>query len=132
MARPLRIEYPGAVYHVTARGNARQPIFRDAQDRRLFLSTLDHVSARYGWPCHAYWLMTNHYHLLIETTRPTLSRGMRQLNGVYTQAFNRRHRRVGHLFQGRVDLGSVDLGSRGLGVRSCNHTSRRYPRLASS
>ena len=101
MARPLRIEYPGAVCHVTARGNARQPIFRDAQDRRLFLSTFDHVRARYGWLCHAYCLMTNHYHLLIETTRPTLSRGMRQLNGVYTQAFNRRHRRVGHLFQGR-------------------------------
>lgn len=101
MTRPLRIEYPGAVYHVTARGNARQPIFRDAQDRRLFLSTLDHVIARYGWLCHAYCLMTNHYHLLIEITRPTLARGMRQLNGVYTQAFNRRHRRVGHLFQGR-------------------------------
>jgi len=101
MARPLRIEYPGAVYHVTARGNARQSIFRDEQDRGLFLGTLDHVTARYGWLCHAYCLMTNHYHLLIETPKPTLARGMRQLNGVYTQAFNRRHRRVGHLFQGR-------------------------------
>jgi REP element-mobilizing transposase RayT len=101
MARPLRIEYPGAVYHLTARGNARQPIFRDDQDRERFLGTLDHVIARYGWRCHAYCLMTNHYHLLIETPKPTLARGMRQLNGVYTQAFNRRHRRVGHLFQGR-------------------------------
>jgi REP element-mobilizing transposase RayT len=101
MARPLRIEYPGAVYHVTARGNARQPIFRDDQDRERFLGTLDHVMARYGWRCHAYCLMTNHYHLLIETPNPTLARGMRQLNGIYTQAFNGRHRRVGHLFQGR-------------------------------
>ena len=115
MARPLRIEYPGAVYHVTARGNARQPIFRDAQDRRLFLSTLDHVSARYGWLCHAYCLMTNHYHLLIETTRPTLSRGMRQLNGVYTQAFNRRHGRVGHLFHTGTPAGR---GEGGKGVRN--------------
>lgn len=101
MARPLRIEYPGAVYHVTARGNARQPIFRDGQDRERILRTLDHVIARYGWLCHAYCLMTNHYHLVIETPKPTLARGMRQLNGMYTQAFNRRHGRVGHLFQGR-------------------------------
>jgi putative transposase len=101
MARPLRIEYPGAVYHLTARGNARQPIFRDPADRHQFLRTLAHVVDRYGWRAHAYCLMTNHYHLLIETPQPTLARGMRQLNGVYTQAFNRRHGRSGHLFQGR-------------------------------
>ena len=101
MARPLRIEYPGAVYHLTARGNARQPIFRDTADRHGFLRTLAHVVDRYSWRCHAYCLMTNHYHLLIETPQPTLARGMRQLNGVYTQAFNRRHGRSGHLFQGR-------------------------------
>lgn len=101
MARPLRIEYPGAVYHLTARGNARQPIFREAEDRQRFLRTLDQVVGRYGWVCHAYCLMTNHYHLLIETPRPTLARGMRQLNGVYTQAFNHHHGRSGHLFQGR-------------------------------
>ncbi|MBC7220921.1 transposase [Candidatus Bipolaricaulota bacterium] len=101
MARPLRIEYPGALYHVTSRGNARQEVFRDDVDRRRFLEVLSQVIERFGWLCHAYCLMPNHYHLLIETPQPNLSRGMRQLNGVYTQAFNRRHRRVGHLFGGR-------------------------------
>ncbi len=101
MARPLRPQYPGAVYHLTTRGNARQRIFRDDTDREVFFHTLAQVIARYGWLCHAYCLMENHYHLLVETLRPNLALGMRQLNGVYTQAFNRRHRRVGHLFQGR-------------------------------
>ncbi len=101
MARPLRIEYPGAVYHVTSRGNARQAIVGDDRDRKQFLTLLAHVIDRYGWLCHAYCLMDNHYHLLIETPTPNLSLGMRQLNGRYTQAFNRRHRRVGHLLQGR-------------------------------
>lgn len=101
MARPLRIEYPGAVYHVTSRGNARQPIFRDERDREALLTTLHRVTARYRWLCHAYCLMTNHYHLVVETPEGNLVRGMRQLNGVYTQTFNRRHGRGGHLFQGR-------------------------------
>ncbi len=101
MARPLRIEYPGAVYHITTRGNAYQDIFLDDTDRERFLEILGEVTERFNWLCHAYCLMTNHYHLLIETVDPTLSRGMRQLNGVYTQAFNRRHDRVGHVFQGR-------------------------------
>lgn len=101
MSRPLRLQYPGAVYHLTSRGNARQRIFWDDQDREVFLSTLGHVVSRYGWLCHAYCLMKNHYHLLVETPKPNLSLGMRQLNGRYTQVFNRRHRRVGHLFQGR-------------------------------
>ena len=101
MARPLRIEFPGALYHVTSRGNARQRVFRDDEDREMFLATLDWVVTRFRWRCHAYCLMDNHVHLLIETPQPTLSRGMRQLNGVYTQRFNRRHRKVGHLFQGR-------------------------------
>jgi len=101
MTRPLRIEYPGAVYHVTSRGNARQEIFLDDEDRFRFLETLHQVVDRFNWLCHAYCLMNNHYHLLIETVDPTLSRGMRQLNGVYTQAFNRYHNRVGHVFQGR-------------------------------
>lgn len=101
MARPLRIEYPGAVYHVTARGNARQAIFLDDEDRKSFLSILGSVVERFNWLCHAYCLMTNHYHLLIETPDSNLSQGMRQLNGVYTQAFNRRHDRVGHVLQGR-------------------------------
>lgn len=101
MARPLRLEFPGAVYHVTSRGNARQPIVADDRDRLQFLTLLAHVVDRYGWRCHAYCLMDNHYHLLIETPHPNLSLGMRQLNGRYTQSYNRRHERVGHLFQGR-------------------------------
>jgi putative transposase len=101
MARPLRLEFPGAVYHVTSRGNARQDIVVDDRDRSHWLTLLAHVVDRYGWLCHAYCLMDNHYHLLIETPQPNLSLGMRQLNGCYTQAYNRRHHRVGHLFQGR-------------------------------
>src|SRR5512138_2766677 len=101
MARPLRIEYPGAVYHVTSRGNEKKPVFRDDTDRQSFLNTLQHVNKRYHWICHAYCLMTNHYHLLIETPDGNLSIGMRQINSVYTQLFNKRHGRTGHLFQGR-------------------------------
>jgi putative transposase len=101
MTRPLRIEYPGAVYHVTSRGNEKKAVFKDDSDREAFLKTLAHVNKRYNWICHAYCLMDNHYHLLIETPEGNLSIGMRQLNGVYTQTLNRRHRRVGHLFQGR-------------------------------
>ncbi|MEJ2696952.1 MAG: transposase [Candidatus Sulfobium sp.] len=101
MARPLRIEYDGALYHVTSRGNERKRIFRDDEDRAAFLDTLLKVNERYNWMCHAYCLMNNHYHLIIETPDGNLSQGMRQLNGVYTQLFNRRHHRVGHLFQGR-------------------------------
>ena len=101
MARSLRIEYPGAAYHVTSRGNDRQDVFVDDDDRTAFLEVVHQLGDRFNWLCHAYCLMTNHYHLLVETIDPTLSRGMRQLNGVYTQAFNRHHGRVGHLFQGR-------------------------------
>lgn len=101
MARPLRIQYEGALYHVTSRGNAKNPIFRDAKDRLAFLNLLTRVNKRYHWFCHAYCLMNNHYHLIIETPEGNLSLGMRQLNGVYTQFFNQRHRSVGHLFQGR-------------------------------
>jgi putative transposase len=101
MTRPLRIEFEGAVYHVTARGNARQDIFVDDEDRETFLGVLSDVVARFGWICHAYCLMDNHYHFLIETPDANLSEGMRRLNGVYTQALNRRHDRVGHVLQGR-------------------------------
>jgi REP-associated tyrosine transposase len=101
MARPLRIEFPGAIYHVATRGNARRAVFRDDADRNLFLDALSEVVARFGWICHAYCLMDRHYRLLIETPRGNLSPGMRQLNGIYTQRFNRRHARAGHVFQGR-------------------------------
>lgn len=103
MARPLRIEYPGAVYHVTSRGNARAEIFLDDADRESFLDVLASVVERFAWRLYAYCLMGNHYHLLVETPDPNLSRGMRRLNGVYTQRFNRHHGRVGHVLQGRFN-----------------------------
>lgn len=101
MARPLRIEFAGALYHVTARGNAREAIYSDTTDRQQFLMVLQNTVHRYDWYCHAYCLMDNHYHLLIETSTPTLSKGMKYLNGTYTQYFNRQHQRVGHALQGR-------------------------------
>jgi len=111
MARPLRLEYPGGVYHVTSRGNARQRIYGSDTDRQGFLAILASVVNRSHWLCHAYCLMDNHYHLLIETPAANLSRGMRQLNGIYTQWFNRTHHRVGHLFQGRYKAIVVDKES---------------------
>jgi putative transposase len=101
MSRPLRIEFPGALYHLTSRGDGRSDIYLADDDRVLFLSVLGQVCERFNWECHSYCLMTNHYHLMIETPEGNLSQGMRQLNGVYTQRFNQSHRRVGHVFQGR-------------------------------
>jgi len=101
MARPLRLEFAGAVYHVTSRGDRREDIFLDDDDRREWLAVLALVCDRFNWVVHAYCQMTNHYHLLVETVEGNLSAGMRQLNGLYTQRFNRRHGMVGHLFQGR-------------------------------
>ena len=111
MARPLRIEFPGAIYHLTSRGNARQEIFANDHDRERFLNILGDVVDRYNWLCHAWCLMDNHYHLLVETLDGNLSLGMRQLNGVYTQCYNRRHRRPGHGFQGRYKSILVDKDS---------------------
>jgi len=101
MARPLRIEFPGALYHLTSRGNARQTIFFDEEDFTDFLTVLGQVAKRYHFLLHSYCLMHNHYHLLIETPEGNLARGMRQLNGTYTQHANQRHQRVGHILQGR-------------------------------
>mgnify|MGYP000468063423 FL=1 len=101
MARPLRIEFSGALYHVTSRGDGREDIFIDDSDRQIFLAVLQQVYERFNWQCYSYCLMSNHYHLLINTPEGNLSQGMRQLNGVYTQRFNRSHNRVGHVFQGR-------------------------------
>ena len=101
MSRPLRIEFEGAVYHVTSRGNARQNIYEDDTDRYRFLELLVREINQQRWVCYAYCLMGNHYHLLIETLEANLRRGMARLNGMYSQWFNRRHVRVGHLFQGR-------------------------------
>lgn len=111
MARPLRIEFPGALYHVTSRGNAQQNIFEDNADRRRWLAVFDGVCSHFNWECYSYCLMGNHYHLLIETPEGNLSKGMRQLNGVYTQHFNRSHKRVGHLYQGRFKAILVDKDS---------------------
>lgn len=101
MARPLRLEFVGALYHVTSRGDRREPIYEGDEDRSAFLSVLSSVVDRFNWLVHAYCLMDNHYHLLIAMPDGNLAKGMRQLNGVYTQYGNRRHGRVGHLFQGR-------------------------------
>jgi REP element-mobilizing transposase RayT len=108
MSRPLRIEFPDALYHVTSRGDRREDIFEDDRDRQTFLETLEQVITQFNWTCYAWCLMDNHYHLLIQTPDGNLSKGMRQLNGVYTQASNRRHGRVGHLFQGRFKAILVD------------------------
>ena len=101
MSRPLRLEYPGALYHVTSRGHERGLIFRDAFDRHQFLDLLASVVSDQTWLIHSYCLMGNHYHLLVETVRPTLSRGMHSLNARYSQRFNLRYERNGHLFEGR-------------------------------
>jgi REP element-mobilizing transposase RayT len=101
MARPIRIEFSGAVYHVTSRVDRQEDIYDSDDDRNLFLKILGEVCERFNWECHCYCLMSNHYHLLIRTPDANLSQGMRQLNGVYTQASNRAKNRVGHVFQGR-------------------------------
>ena len=101
MARPIRIEYPGALYHITSRGNEQKSIYVNDSDRRYFIALLEQTLKRFNWICYSYCLMDNHYHLLIETVDPTLSKGMRYLNGVYTQRMNREYSRVGHLLQGR-------------------------------
>jgi putative transposase len=111
MARPLRLELAGALYHVTSRGDGREDIYLSDADRLAWLETLGQVCARFNWVCHAYCLMTNHYHIVIETPDANLSKGMRQLNGVYTQLFNRAHRRVGHVFQGRFKAILVEKDS---------------------
>jgi putative transposase len=101
MARPLRIQFAGALYHVTSRGDGREAIYIQDQDRQVWLEVLGHVCERFNWVVHAYCQMGNHYHLLVETPEGNLAKGMRQLNGVYTQRFNQAHARVGHVFQGR-------------------------------
>jgi REP element-mobilizing transposase RayT len=108
MSRPLRIEFAGALYHVTSRGDRREDIYADDADRVAWIGVLEQVSARFNWVVHAYCLMSNHYHVLVQTPDANLSAGMRQLNGVYTQRANVRHGRVGHMFQGRYKAVLVD------------------------
>jgi len=101
MARKLRLEYPGAIYHVLNRGDRREAIFRSDQDRRLFLETLAQVCLKTGWQVHALCLMSNHFHLVVETPSGNLVAGMKWFLGTYTSRFNRRHKLFGHLFSGR-------------------------------
>ncbi|MCK9686579.1 transposase [Scleromatobacter humisilvae] len=108
MARPLRIDFPGGVYHVTSRGDRKEPIFRDDRDRDRLIAVLAQALERFDATVLAYCLMGNHYHLVVQTRRGNLSRLMRHVNGVYAQAFNRRHGLVGHLFQGRFTSIHVD------------------------
>ncbi len=108
MSRPLRIEFPGAVYHVTSRGDRRELIYREDEDRASQLGVISHALDRFDAQALAYCLMGNHFHLVLHTRQPNLSRLMRHINGVYTQRFNRRHGLVGHLFQGRFKAILVD------------------------
>lgn len=108
MSRPLRIEFPGALYHITSRGDRREEIFADDADRARFLTVVAQGLARFDAQLLAYCLMGNHYHFVLHTRQGNLSALMRHVNGVYTQAFNRRHGKVGHLFQGRFKAILVD------------------------
>lgn len=137
MARPIRLEFAGAIYHVTTHGKVDSSLFLDNEDCEKFLAVLGEAVVRFGWICHAYCLLNNHYHLLIETPEGNLTRGMRQLNGVYTQRFNHRHGCGGNLFQGRYKAVVIERDSyllemcrdvvlhplRGKGVKSL----ARYP-----
>lgn len=117
MARPLRIEYSGAIYHVLSRGDRREAIVRDDADRNLWLELLEKTCRRTAWEIHAYCLMSNHFHLVVETPRANLSGGMQWFLGSYTQQFNRRHGLSGHLFGGRYKALLVD-GRQGAYLRA--------------
>ena len=116
MARPLRVQAAGAHYHVGARGIDKGPVFLSDEDRERFLVMLGDVVERYGWRCHAYCLMPNHYHLALTTPAPNLGAGMGRLNQVYAQWFNHRHDRVGHLFEQRYWSRLLEAEERFLGV----------------
>lgn len=111
MARPLRLEFAGGLYHVTSRGDRREDIFGGDEDRLTWRGIFADVCERFNWVCHAYCLMSNHYHIVVETVEGNLAQGMRQLNGVYTQYVNRTHARVGHVFQGRYKAILVEKDS---------------------
>jgi putative transposase len=108
MARPLRIEFAGALYHLTSRGNERRTIFRSHRDRKAFLGFLGLAAKRFGWSVTGWVLMTNHFHLVVQTAEPNLSRGMHWLNSAYAGWFNRVHKRCGHLYQGRFKAFLID------------------------
>jgi len=119
--RQLRVEYEGAIYHVMNRGDRREPIFLDDQDREKFLETLSQACEKSGWEIHAYCLMENHFHLVVETPRANLVAGMRWFLGTYTGRFNRRHRYFGHLFSGRYKSLVVDGSGTGYLKTVCDY-----------
>lgn len=119
MSRPVRIEFPGAVYHVTSKGRDGQVVFKDQDDRGVFLNVIENVVDRFGWLMHSYVLMNDHYHLVVEVPGANLSKGMRQLNGVYTQHVNRRHDQEGPIFQGRFK--SVLIEKKNYLLPVCRH-----------
>ena len=121
MARKLRVEYPGAIYHVMNRGDRREAIFRDDGDRQRFLDTLGEACGKAGWQVHALCLMHNHFHLVVETPRGDLVAGMKWLLGTYTSRFNRRHRLFGHLFSGRYRALIVDGSGEGYLKTVCDY-----------
>ena len=128
MARPIRVEFPGAVYHVMARGNERREIFRDDQDRRRFLETLAEAVQQFDLRLQVYCLMPNHYHLVVGTPRGNLSRGVGWLQATYTARFNARHRRSGHLFQGRFKAHLVEADEYGRWLVEYVHLNPVRPR----
>jgi len=121
MARKLRVEYPGAIYHVMNRGDRREPIFWDDSDRQQFLTTLGEACAKTGWQVHALCLMSNHFHLVLETPRANLVAGMKWFLGTYTGRFNRRHKLFGHLFSGRYKALVVDGSGSGYLKTVCDY-----------
>ena len=121
MARKVRVEYPGAIYHVMNRGDRREPIFRDDEDRQRFLVTLGEACAKTGWQVHALCLMANHFHLVVETPQANLVAGMKWFLGTYTGRFNRRHKVFGHLFSGRYKALIVDGSGNGYLRTVCDY-----------
>ena len=121
MGRKLRVEYPGAIYHVMNRGDRRELIFADDQDRELFVEMLGEAGEKTGWEVHVYCLMPNHFHLVVETPRGNLVRGMKWFLGTYTGRFNRRHKLVGHLFSGRYKALIVDGSGNGYLKTVCDY-----------
>ena len=121
MARKLRIQYGGAIYHLMSRGDRRDPIFDDDQDRQRFLETLGQACEKTCWQVHAYCLMSNHFHLVLETPQPNLVAGMKWLLGTYTSRHNRRHKEFGHLFSGRYKSLIVDGSGNGYLKTVCDY-----------